>query len=122
MSAKPATLHRWSDLPADSPMALLERRRVIGEKAMISHISLAKGFMVDSHTHDNEQFSAVLEGCIRFGVGVPGSPEHRTIDVRAGEVIHLPSNCPHSAHAIEDTVVLDIFSPPSQGTGIDRKR
>jgi quercetin dioxygenase-like cupin family protein len=117
-----ATLHRWRDLPADSPMPLLERRRVIGDKAMISHITLRKGFSLDSHAHDNEQFSAVLQGCLRFGLGAPGSAAHRTVDVRAGEVIHLPSNLPHSAQAIEDTVVLDVFSPPSQGTGIDRKR
>lgn len=122
MTGAHAAAHRWADLPADSPMALLARRRVLGEKAMLSHITLRKGFAVDSHAHENEQFSAVLSGCLRFTVGEPGSPDHRTIDVRAGEVIHLPSNCPHSAEAIEDTVVLDIFSPPSQTTGIDQQR
>lgn len=113
------TRHRWADLPVDSPMKLLERRRVIGDKAMISHITLYKGFGVESHAHENEQFSVVLSGWIRFGVG---APEPRTIDVRAGEVIHLPSGCPHSARAMEDTVVLDIFSPPSAQTGIDQRR
>ena len=39
--------------------------------------------------------------------------------VGPGEVLHLPSNCPHSAEALEETVVLDIFSPPSERTGID---
>lgn len=121
MSARP-TMHRWADLPIDAPMALLERRRVMGDKAMISHITLYEGFEIESHTHENEQFSAVLSGWIRFGVGAPGSPEHTTIDVRAGEVIHLPSNCPHSARAMQDTVVLDIFSPPCAHTGIDQKR
>jgi quercetin dioxygenase-like cupin family protein len=34
--------------------------------------------------------------------------------VRAGEVLTIPPNLPHSALALEDTLVLDIFSPPRQ--------
>ena len=116
-----AKVSRWTDLPVDSPMPLLERRRVIGQQTMISHITLKKGFSLATHSHENEQFSCVLTGAIRFGLGADGSKERRDVTVRAGEVIHLPSNLPHSAFAVEDTVVLDIFSPPSQGTGIDRK-
>ncbi len=100
-------------------MELAERRRVIGEKAMISHITLRRGFVVPTHAHENEQFSAVLTGRLRFGIGVDGGAR-RDITVGPGEVIHLRSNVPHSAEALEDTVVLDIFSPPSQRTGIDR--
>jgi len=40
--------------------------------------------------------------------------------VEAGEILHLPSFVPHSAEALEDTLVLDIFSPPSEKTGIDK--
>lgn len=115
-----ARIHRWSDLPVDTPMPLLERRRMIGEHAMISHITLRRGCSVPSHSHANEQFSSVLSGRLRFGLGAEGSPDHRTADVGPGECIHLPSNLPHSAVALEDTVVLDIFSPPSATTGIDR--
>jgi quercetin dioxygenase-like cupin family protein len=32
--------------------------------------------------------------------------------VRKGEVLHIPSNVPHRAVALEDTLDLDIFSPP----------
>ena len=114
------TAHRWESLPVDRPMALLERRRVVGEKAMISHITLLKGCTVPTHAHPNEQFSCVVSGALRFGLGGEGSPERREVVVRAGGVIHLPSNLPHSAYAIEETVVLDIFSPPSATTGVDR--
>jgi quercetin dioxygenase-like cupin family protein len=34
--------------------------------------------------------------------------------VRAGEVLHLPSNVPHEAHALEDTLDVDVFSPPRE--------
>jgi quercetin dioxygenase-like cupin family protein len=32
--------------------------------------------------------------------------------VGAGEVLHIPSNVPHRAQAIEDTLDVDVFSPP----------
>jgi len=38
--------------------------------------------------------------------------------IEAGEVLHLPANVPHSAEALEETLVLDIFSPTSEKTGI----
>jgi len=34
--------------------------------------------------------------------------------VRAGEVLVIPSNVPHKAEALEDTLDVDIFSPPRQ--------
>ena len=117
----PARVARWSDLPLDAPMALLERRRIIGERAMISHITLRKGCDVPTHAHENEQFSAVLSGRLRFGLGAEGTPERHDVTVGPGQVIHLPSGLSHSAYAEEETVVLDIFSPPSATTGIDRR-
>lgn len=119
MGQAKATHHHWLELPKDSPMALLERRRVIGEKVMISHITLHKGCRVPTHAHENEQMSCIISGRLRFGLGAEGSPERHEVTLGPGEVIHLPSNVPHSADALEETVVLDVFSPPSVGTGID---
>ena len=109
------TRARWTDLPADSPMPLLERRRVIGSQCMISHVTLTKGCTVPSHTHANEQMVCVLSGCLRFTLA------SGTTDVRAGEVLYLPPHAPHAAVALEDTTVLDVFAPPSATTGIDRR-
>ncbi|HEX5050617.1 MAG TPA: DinB family protein [Planctomycetota bacterium] len=106
----------WSRLPSDAPTALLERRRVIGNEAMISHITLHRGCVVPTHAHANEQFACVLSGLVRFvladGEQVLG----------AGDVLYLPSQAPHSAEAIETAVVLDVFAPPSATTGIDERR
>jgi len=116
-----ARLYRWSELPTDVPMALLERRRVIGRQAMISHVLLKKGCFVPAHSHENEQFTCVLQGKLRFGLGDDKSPNRHEVVAVAGEVIHLPSLVPHSAEALEETLVLDVFSPPSATTGIDEK-
>lgn len=113
-------VYRWSDMPTDRPMPRIERQRIIGDKAMLSRVALAKGFSVETHRHENEQFGVVLSGKIRFRIGEPDDPNAREVTLVGGEVLHLPSNVPHSAEAIEDTVVLDIFSPPSATTGVDR--
>ncbi|MDP1660515.1 MAG: cupin domain-containing protein [Phycisphaerales bacterium] len=114
-------VHNWDCLPEDAPIALLTRRRIIGEQMMISRVMLSKGCDVPSHSHANEQFAVLLSGRVRFGLGAPGTPEHREVVVSGGEVLHLPGNLPHSAFATEDSVILDLFSPPSQTTGIDRR-
>ena len=45
------------------------------------------------------------------GIGEDGEEE---VVVRAGEVLVIPSNVPHKAEALEDTLDVDIFSPPRQ--------
>lgn len=117
-----AAVYRWERLPVDRPLPLIERRRVMGEKMMISRVVLSPGCDVKSHAHDNEQFALVLSGRVRFGLGAPGTPDYREETLGAGDVLHLPSNLPHSAYAIEETHILDLFSPPSQQTGVDRQR
>jgi quercetin dioxygenase-like cupin family protein len=112
----PAVATPWSELPHDAPMALLERRRVIGTEAMISHVTLHRGCNVPMHAHVNEQFSCVLSGKVRFAL----ADGERVLG--AGDVLHLPSHAPHGAYAIETAVVLDIFAPPSTTTGIDDRR
>lgn len=116
-----AAKFRWTELTADRPMAQLERRRVIGQKAMISRVALDKGCIVPTHAHENEQFACVLSGKMRFGIGAEGSPERSEMVVSGGEVLLLPGGLPHSAEALEDSVILDVFSPPSEKTGIDRR-
>lgn len=97
-------------------MEKLERRRVMGAQAMVSHVTLEKGCIVPRHAHANEQFCMVISGALRFGL------DDGPVVVRAGEVLLLPADVPHSAEALEDSVVMDVFSPPSAMTGIDRPR
>ena len=115
-----ATCYRWTDLPQDQPLDLLERRRIIGEKMMLSEVWLHKGCRVPTHAHENEQFACVMSGQVRFGIGAEGAAERYETILTAGEVMHLPSFVPHSAEALEESLVLDIFAPPSETTGVDR--
>lgn len=106
-----ATLYRWDDLPEEQLNPLLARRLVTGKRAMLAHVYLKKGCVVPRHAHENEQFTYILEGALKFFMGEDGRTE---LVVRAGEVLHIPSNVPHEAHALEDTLDLDVFSPPRE--------
>ncbi len=111
---------RWSDVEADDPLPLVRRRRIVGEHAMLSRFELGAGCVVPSHSHANEQLACVLSGRVRFVVGDASQPDgERELVLGAGEVLHLPPWVPHAAHGVEDAVVLDVFAPPSESTGVD---
>ena len=48
------------------------------------------------------------------GNGYPTGQDQVEVVVRAGEVLVIPSHVVHMAEALEDTLDLDIFSPPRQ--------
>lgn len=100
---------RWEDMPRERVTDLLERRIITGDDMMLAHVYLARGCIVPRHSHVNEQFTYIVEGALHFKIGEDGA---REVTVRAGEVLHIPSNVPHEATALEDTLDVDVFSPP----------
>jgi quercetin dioxygenase-like cupin family protein len=90
---------------------MLERRLITGDRMMLAHVYLKKGCIVPKHSHENEQLTYILEGALKFWIGEDGAEE---ITVHAGEVLLIPSNIPHKAEALEETLDVDVFSPPRQ--------
>ena len=111
MPVTTCTHYRWDDMPKEKVSDTLDRRLVTGERMMLAHVYLKKGCLVPQHSHDNEQITYILEGALHFWLGADRGEE---IIVRAGEVLHIPSNVPHEALALEDTLDVDVFSPPRQ--------
>lgn len=108
MTTLQATRVRWNEMPQERLNDKLERRYVNGEHITLAQFHLAKGCLVPTHSHPNEQLSNVLSGCLRFRMGAEGRD---VVDVRGGEVLLIPPGLPHSAEALEDSVVADAFSP-----------
>ena len=108
---KPATHYRWDDMPKEKVTEMLDRRLITGERMMLAHVYLKKGCIVPKHSHENEQITYILEGALLFSLGEDQGTE---VTVKAGEVLHIPSNLPHRAVALEDTLDVDVFSPPRQ--------
>ena len=104
-----ATLFSWDKLPEEQVNPQLSRKLISGERTMLAHIYIKKGAIVPKHHHENEQFTYVITGALHFYIGDDPRTE---VTVRTGEVLHLPSNLPHEAHALEDTLDMDVFTPP----------
>jgi len=105
------TWYRWEELPREKVSAMLDRRLITGDRMMLAHVYLKKGCIVPKHSHENEQLTYILEGALQFWIG---EDEKEEVLVRAGEVLHIPSNVPHKAEALEDTLDVDVFSPPRE--------
>ena len=105
------TKFTWNDMPKERVTNRIDRRIVTGESVMVAHVYLQKGAIVPAHSHHNEQLTYILRGKLRFWVGDDLS---QVFDVGEGEVLRLPSNVPHKAEALEETLDVDIFSPPRQ--------
>ncbi len=110
-TARDASWYRWEQLPREAVSPMLDRRLITGDRMMLAHVYLKQGCIVPRHQHVNEQFTYILEGVLRFRLGEDGA---EVVDVRAGEVLHIPSNLPHEAEALEDTLDVDVFTPPRQ--------
>ncbi len=111
MNEGSATHYRWDDIPRERVTDKLDRKLITGDRMMLAHVYLAKGCIVPKHSHENEQLTYILEGALRFTLGEDQALE---VTVSAGEVLHIPSNLPHRAEALEDTLDVDIFSPPRE--------
>ena len=103
--------YRWEDMPKERVSDSLERRLITADRMMLAHVYLEKGCIVPRHSHENEQLTYILQGALHFWIGEDGEEE---VVVRAGEVLVIPSNVVHMAEALEDTLDVDIFSPPRQ--------
>src|SRR5215467_3141833 len=95
----------WDDMEKEVLSPTIARKIVSGDKAMVAQVFLAKGAIVPEHYHESEQITYILEGALKFEI------EGKEIVVGKGEVLRIPSNVPHRAVALEDTLDLDIFSP-----------
>jgi len=105
------TFYRWDDVERERVTPLLDRKLITGDQVMLSQVFLKKGCIVPKHQHHNEQFSYIVDGALRFWIGDDLSKE---VIVRAGEVLHIPAYVWHKAEALEDTLDMDIFSPPRE--------
>lgn len=96
----------WHTIPLENLNPLLQRQFVVGQEIMLARVLLKKGCIVPLHTHHNEQLTYIVEGALKFYI------DGKEIVVNAGEVLCIPSNMPHKAEALADTVDLDVFTPP----------
>ena len=103
--------HRWTDIPEEPLKGNITRRLITAGRMMIAQIVLKKGDEVPRHSHHNEQITYVVTGKLRLLLGENGE---REVVLGAGEVLVIPPYLPHAAVALEDTLDVDVFSPPRE--------
>ena len=87
----------------------LVTRKVIHTEAMtIARLNIAKGAIVPAHQHVHEQCAMVEQGAMKFNLN------GQEIMVKAGQALAIPSGVPHGVEALEDSVVVDLFTPRRQ--------
>ena len=71
----------------------------------VAHFRVLAGSELPEHHHVHEQVTNVLSGELEMTVN------GKTHVCKAGEVIVIPSNVPHSARALTDCRLVDVFQP-----------
>ncbi|HMU48109.1 MAG TPA: cupin domain-containing protein [Chitinophagaceae bacterium] len=78
---------------------------VHGKKSTLSVVDIKQGSILPEHKHKHEQITFIVEGELEMMI------KGKKYLLTAGSVHVIPSNFPHSAKAITDCRVIDVFSP-----------
>jgi len=106
--ADTATLHRWDEIANEDVTAGVNRRYFTASRVTMARFAMTRGAVVPVHAHEQEQVSYVVTGALQFVVG------GQEIVVRAGSVLQIPSRVEHGVTVLEDSEVIDVFSPVRQ--------
>jgi quercetin dioxygenase-like cupin family protein len=100
--SKSVNKHPWIDIAPG-----IRRRTITSGTSMYQMVAkLEAGSRMPEHKHSQEQIVHILEG--RMKLIVSGVPH----ELKRGESFYLAGDVPHGVETIEDTMVLDTFSPP----------
>ena len=75
------------------------------DKISMSFFEIAKGAVLPEHHHFHEQTSFIQEGEFQFTI------DGETKVVTAGNYINISGDTPHSAIALTDCKIIDVFVP-----------
>ena len=78
---------------------------VYGEKTLMTNFRLEKGAVIPAHSHPFEQTGYLISGQMDFLV----NGEHHI--ARPGDSWNFASDLEHGATALEESRVLEVFSP-----------
>ena len=75
------------------------------ETLMVCELHLEKGAIVEAHVHPHEQSTYIVSGRCYFTIGDEAN------EVSVGDSVLMPSDVPHKVEALENSVVIDVFTP-----------
>ena len=83
------------------------RRKVMsyGDQLMGVYVEFMRGSIGALHSHPHVQFTYIQKGAFRVSIG--GKQQV----LKTGDFYYIPTGVVHGAEALEDGVLLDVFSP-----------
>ena len=99
----------WDKVPEEKIVDGVRRKLITTDKMTVVLWMWDKGVDLPMHTHPEDQFYYLISGKARFD----SDGESRIVDT-PGASWMVPGNVPHSTVYLEDSVTMDIFSPPRE--------
>jgi quercetin dioxygenase-like cupin family protein len=94
--------------PVEMLPGVIRRTITDGAKMMLCEIRMEAGAVVPLHTHPHEQTGYLVSGRCRFRLG------DEVLELSPGDSWMVPGGAEHEATALEDSVFVDVFSPPRE--------
>ena len=98
----------WSTIPREELKPGLVRQMINTAHMTIARLEMKAGSVVPAHSHYNEQVSMVVSGSLKFLL------DDGAVIVRAGEILELKPHVRHGVEVLEDSVAVDLFTPPRE--------
>jgi quercetin dioxygenase-like cupin family protein len=76
-----------------------------GEKTLMGKFKLTKGARIPDHHHSHEQTGTIISGKLRFIIG------DEVFGAETGDSWSIPGGIQHSVEVLENSVVIEVFSP-----------
>jgi quercetin dioxygenase-like cupin family protein len=84
----------------------IKRKTVIwGEKTLMSEFRIKKGSAIPMHDHPHEQIGYIISGRMKF------TAKGESFIAEPGDSWCFPGNIEHGAEILEDSVIVEVFSP-----------
>ena len=97
---------KYEDIQPTCPAPGITRRILAhGGGMMGEEASFQKGAVGEAHRHPHEQVSYILSGCFEYEV------EGQKYILHKGDSYYVAPDLLHGAVALEEGVILDIFTP-----------
>jgi len=94
--------------PVEMLPGVVRRTMTAGERMMLIEVRLDAGAVVPMHTHPHEQTGYLISGRMRFHLG------GQERELGPGDCWMMPGDVPHEVTALEECLLVDIFSPPRE--------
>src|SRR5262245_8909566 len=94
--------------PVEMLPGVFRRTLTDGERMMLCEIQMEAGAIVPVHTHPHDQTGYLISGSITMHIG----EEQR--ELSPGDCWMIPGDVPHEAVAHEQSLFVDVFSPPRE--------